>query len=304
MSIITADIYDFFLVADIAKIVKNEWLELILEKVCRGHNQWGSITHDKRLRTVAKNSRSFDCSINTEKYILLDGVYYRIHLNIYDNCALQGNISYAYLLSNVSLSTKKKEILTKKDKKHMILTLNENPEDFIEYSGGDLENHTAAVETDKMFELLHKELGLKGYYGMAKQTVGSSVFKLFQDCLKQWFCFDSSADFYMHVKEMSHEQLMKNQNETIIYLAKTNGGRCYNNRPLEPSIKGILVDINITGCYGSGLSLQRYPIGKPMILSYNLNTSKNKYHSLREFLKLYGDELVRLKILNSIKIIL
>nr|YP_010951645.1 hypothetical protein RU988_pgp210 [Laurencia elata]WMP12584.1 hypothetical protein [Laurencia elata] len=56
----------------------------------------------------------------------------------------------------------------------------------------------------------------------------------------------------------------------MIYLAKTNGGRCYNNRPLEPSLKGILIDVDITGCYGKGLKLQRYLIGKPMIISYDI----------------------------------
>lgn len=63
---------------------------------------------------------------------------------------------------------------------------------------------------------------------------------------------------------------MSNTSSTAIYLAKTNGGHCTNNRPLDVVTQGPIVDIDISGCYGNGLRNQEYPIGRPVVLEYNL----------------------------------
>ena len=56
--------------------------------------------------------------------------------------------------------------------------------DFNDYSIGDLHNYDAAIANDNMSDNLFKELGLEGKYGASKQTIGSSVYKLFEALLK------------------------------------------------------------------------------------------------------------------------
>jgi hypothetical protein len=74
--------------------------------------------------------------------------------------------------------------------------------------------------------------------------------------------------------------------------AKVDGGRCRNNRPVDTIAKGVICDIDISGCYGEGLRVQLYPLGVPIIIDYPLDSKINQYQTLREFEKKYAKELV------------
>lgn len=52
------------------------------------------------------------------------------------------------------------------------------------------------------------------------------------------------------------------------------------------------MDIDISGCYGKGLKLQEYPIGRPVIIEYPIKSHINDYMSVRKFLSVYEKELV------------
>jgi hypothetical protein len=79
---------------------------------------------------------------------------------------------------------------------------------------------------------------------------------------------------------------------TACYNSKVDGGRCRNNRPTDVRINGVICDTDISGCYGEGLRAQLYPLGKPVVLEYPINSPINDYKTLRQFLKKYGKELV------------
>ena len=66
------------------------------------------------------------------------------------------------------------------------------------------------------------------------------------------------------------------------------GGRCQNERP-ESFLIDEAADIDIVSCYGKGLSLQKYPIGLPFIVTHTHNEIPM---TLGDFLKQYGDSLV------------
>lgn len=92
----------------------------------------------------------------------------------------------------------------------------------------------------------------------------------------------------------NHKHFISNLSLTTIFLAKTNGNRYANNRPLplDMTTKGPIVDIDISGCYENGLKNQEYPIERPVVLEYNRTSKINQYMSLRTFLSKYRNELV------------
>ena len=69
--------------------------------------------------------------------------------------------------------------------------------------------------------------------------------------------------------------------------SKVYGGRCHNNKPSQYKDEGILVDIDIDGCYGNGMRNQTFAFGKPIVLgaAYGHNTKNNDYMTLGKFLK-------------------
>jgi hypothetical protein len=86
--------------------------------------------------------------------------------------------------------------------------------------------------------------------------------------------------------------LKKKTTTTACYNSKVDGGRCRNNRPTDVRINGVICDTDISGCYGEGLRAQLYPLGKPVVLEYPIDSPLNDYKTLRQFLKKYGKELV------------
>lgn len=69
--------------------------------------------------------------------------------------------------------------------------------------------------------------------------------------------------------------------------SKVFGGRCHNNKPTQYKDDGVLVDIDIDGCYGNGMRNQTFAFGRPVVLgaAYTYNTKNNCYMSLDKFLK-------------------
>nr|YP_009398493.1 hypothetical protein [Lophocladia kuetzingii]ARW67679.1 hypothetical protein [Lophocladia kuetzingii] len=79
------------------------------------------------------------------------------------------------------------------------------------------------------------------------------MFYLLEATLQNFFKISDHRYLKRLVEDALHENLSKNELSTKIYPAKTSEGRCYNTRPLEPSITGALVDAGISNCYRKGL---------------------------------------------------
>lgn len=160
------------------------------------------------------------CSLNTEMYVFSGGFHYEIHLYFYHNCILKGNISIGKLFQKTLLYNKSKDLISSDEKKYMIQIIKERPMYFNNYSIGHLYNYDAAIANDSIVDNLFKDLGLDSEFGGSEQRIGSSLYKLVEASLKQWFEFSSGSELYNHVKKMSHNHLMKSKNDTTIYLAK------------------------------------------------------------------------------------
>lgn len=77
--------------------------------------------------------------------------------------------------------------------------------------------------------------------------------------------------------------------------AKVFGGRCINSAPTIIGCKDApIADVDLSGCYVAAMYQQEFPVGRPLILgrSYARSSKRNKYQTLREFLKEYRSELV------------
>jgi len=77
--------------------------------------------------------------------------------------------------------------------------------------------------------------------------------------------------------------------------AKVFGGRIINNAPKYIGVQNApIADVDLSGCYVAAMYLQEFPMGRPVIIGedYERNSKRNKYQSLRKFLRDYRSELV------------
>nr|YP_009395110.1 hypothetical protein [Bryothamnion seaforthii]ARW63878.1 hypothetical protein [Bryothamnion seaforthii] len=185
-----------------------------------------------------------------------------------------------------------KSLIQENEKRYMLEVFRESPHKFVNYAQGDLMNYEALQGHSKLFAKLYKLLGLEEYYIPPKPTIAASVHCLLEAALLSYFKINNTNLLRRQIKHASHNTLIENFSSTQIYLAKINGGRCFNNRPTEPSLSEVLVDIDINGCYGKGLKLQDYPVGRPVIIDYKIDSCINEYDTLEKFLKRYEEELV------------
>lgn len=290
------DHYGFFLVADFLRLFKvnSEWIEEVKTIILRNDSKKGTINFDRRLRAYTRRPGKIELSyVALNQYVEIDGLVYQIFIGFSDNCAIQGNLNYETLCRNTNVRVKK-DLINQEEKGYMLERIIFDPISFLEYASGDVYNYKAWLGHCEVFKKLYIELGLQKYYSEPKPTIGATVNGIFRSAALKAFGFSPMENnmFTKLAKLSSHEHLVLDINSTALYLAKTNGGRCYNNRPDMCTFKGPVVDVDIKSCYGSGLRIQNYPIGRPVIIQYKIDSLHNKYNTLKKFLALYEKELV------------
>ncbi|WP_413176512.1 hypothetical protein [Anabaena azotica] len=290
---LTLDLYSFFAVAELFRIFYDDLLEDI-KNLCVENNGKTGIEQSRRLRTFDKKGMFYNDYVQLPWVVGINDYFFRLNLRIFDTCAVHGVANYKSFCSNSGVQLAFKDLFSTDNKSRMLDMYYQRTNDFIDYALGDLYNHQALVGNAENFKLIYKSLDLHHFYTLPRLTIGSTVNKLFEACVKNLFdvsltdkkiiskyCFFASSEY------------LKNQVSTTgIFNAKVDGGRCRNNRPLDTFLQGVLCDIDISGCYGDGLRSQLYPFGRPLILDYPIDSEINDYITLREFLKIYSDELV------------
>jgi len=303
LPIIRFDIYAHFALAELLMMVvkecKNDLINLSKKKKSKKSDTYKNcrlLEMTRRLRTVtySGNNQYIEVSDSVEMPwdVFLYGRLYRVSLRIIDTSALHGIASYKTLCESVGIDAKYKDLLSQYDKENMLETYFNKPKDFDDYALGDLEVYNILAKNNNLFYKIYESLGIESYFKEPKLTIGSTVQKLFKSVLFNHF--DISEDDKETQKRLieqciwaSASNLKTKTDDTQCLLAKINGGRCRNNRPLTPYLEGTIIDIDISGAYGNGLRHQIYPIGRPLIESYEVNKVKdnNGYLSLREWLK-------------------
>lgn len=285
------EIGGFFLIADVFKIFKGEWLLEILQLVLSIKNK--RLEHNRILQAYTRGPGGIKYNhVCLEKVLSIDGYIVQIAIIICDISAIQGKTTYHTLGNNLSMSNTAKELITNEQKRYMLEVYKKAPEILTKYTHGDLMTYEMIEKHRELFYNLYKMLGLERFYELPKPTIGASVKTLFENALLCHLGFENKQVLYEHIEHATHNHLVKNLNSTSAYLAKTNGGRCYNNRNLEPAIEGTIVDVDISSCYGQGLELQDFPIGKPIVIQYPIDSSHNDYYTMKTFMNKYGSELI------------
>ena len=287
------DIYAFFAVAELLRIFQGEYQKDIKDLITNPKN--AGIEQGRRLRTYTQCGNQYFNWVEIPNWCLtIDGRKFRVRLSIYDTCAVHGTASYASFCSNSGVTLKYKDNFTDVEKAKMDVMYLERPEDFDNYALGDLYNYKALLGNMSNFQLIYNSLGLGKYFELPKLTIGSTVSKILESAIKNLFGvgLDDKDIISRYCKYGSADWLKRKTSYTGCLNAKVDGGRCRNNRPTDTFKFGVLCDIDISGCYGEGLRVQTYPLGIPVVIDYPAKSERNKYQTLRQFLKKYGKELV------------
>jgi len=296
--VLIIDIYSFYVVAELFRIFLGEFLEDIRHLTLHPGKQ----SIDQGRRTIASNTlhKQYSPSVELPWLLTINQHTYRVCLSLYDTCAVHGKSSYKDFCTNSGLTLKYKNLFTPAEMADMRRMYIERPIDFDFYALGDLYNHTALVMNSDNFQLIYKSLGLGNYFTPPRLTIGATVANMIEASILKMFAhhsyietgYSKSAIIKEFCSYSTASWLKKKTTTTACYNSKVDGGRCRNNRPTDVQINGVLCDTDIAGCYGEGLRAQLYPLGKPVMLEYPIDSPLNDYKTLRQFLKKYGKELV------------
>lgn len=116
----------------------------------------------------------------------------------------------------------------------------------------------------------------------SRPSWGLSTGKIVASMVSQWLadrikvpvsekdCKDKEKPLYWYNRLSSPEAMKQlshlTGNKGLLYLGMTDGGRCVKERSRVDVLDGVLVDIDINGCYGNGLLNQIFPIGNPSVI--------------------------------------
>lgn len=287
----------FFALADFPKLFEGECLQAF-EKAA-GRQQ---IKMMKRM--IAKTGR-FQKGWKAPFKVTINGLSYRVVIEIVDTCALMGQADYHSICSNAGI-----ELTVKKEMQRWIKKMDEAyteiPKDFDTYAMEDLKNYQVLLKNSQnMFEVW-KSLHIEEYYKLPALTIGKTVDDLFSAIIfkkcgfsaRQVSCTRGKNAFkkrqkldlltYRSSAAYLSDKLMtdKGDSNKLHLLSKCDGGRCRNAKPLITNLRGVLVDIDIGGAYSSAMSQLQYPIGNPVLISCC------RRMMLKDFLKKYGSDLV------------
>lgn len=286
------DIYGHFLVADCYRIVNGTVKDRFLEATANKNEDDGCLLMERRLKAFTKVSPK-----RRIPYIALPIALrlfendYNVMVGFTDTCAIQGAISLQNFLDNVGISVTNKKIVKESEKSNMLEVLINDPSRFIKYATSDLLVYKALLNQENLIKDIYNKLGLSKLYKRTGLTIGTTVAELFTAALQNELGINKRA-MNAHLNKGSTANLLGNKNRTSIYLSKTSGGRCFNNKPLHTASRGIFVRVDIKSCYGNSLQAQEYPVGLPVIIEYNKSAKNNQYMSLRQTLSLIRDDLV------------
>lgn len=238
-------------------------------------------------------------------FITIDGFEYQISLQIVDACAIHGIASYKDFCANSDVYLDDKDLMGD-DIKRMDAVYYERPDDFDAYSLGDLKVYDALESNAENMKVIWDALGILTYYRPPPLSIGATVSELFK--YKLYKLFDVSPELAatfknkdrdIFLEELTHKAspiyLQTLVSSNAFTLVKCDGGRCKNNNPITTSVKGDLVDIDISGAYSSAMSVLPFALGNPVIYATKFDKHKRENQqgvSLKHVLSAFGDELL------------
>ena len=294
LPVLQFDLYGYFLMADFYRMALGEYredIDLLVLKTQK--SQWIEMGRRLLAKRIVPGKR-VENSVLMPWLLTIEGKVHRVSIAFYDCCAVHGVASYAEFCKNTGVKLEYKEVFTAKEKSVMNEQYVQRAEDFDNYAPGDLYSHEGLKGNKKKFQLIYKSLGLEDYFELPRLTIGATVARLFRSALlKELSLGVEEKHKVIEICRYGTSGYLKEiKGRTGVYNAKVDGGRCRNNRPIDVVIEALLADLDIASCYGHGLRIQEYPVGRPVIIDYPIKSDINGYLSLRNFLKEYQHDLV------------
>lgn len=236
--------------------------------------------------------------------ISIDNHEYRLTLEIFDTNGLHGIASYADLLKNVGIETSAKELITRKGPNADILRMDEiyheRPADFDEYALGDLLTSDILYKYYEQWAVVYKSHNIEHRYQPPKLTIGGSVADLIRVRIRDLLNVNEDDESFIENTTGTHnaEYLARfaKEKSALALLAKVDGGRCRNSKPLVSTMRGALCDIDIAGAYASAMTQTPLIIGKPRQSVYSnhrdLKPDLTKCPTLAEWLRTHVHRLI------------
>ncbi|MBW4636013.1 MAG: hypothetical protein KME30_30260 [Iphinoe sp. HA4291-MV1] len=203
-----------------------------------------------------------------------------LSIELIDIAAIQGAKSLKVYLQNVGLPTDDKTVWDWNKNNNPLDFMIQKPKEFIKYIRGDV----------KYLKLVHDKT--IDFYNDIASTVGVppskdwglSTGKITARIASEWLAtrpnvmLPTKEDKTSGIKplywynRLASPEAMKQLShlvgsQALLYLGMTDGGRCVKERSTIDVLDGLLVDIDINGCYGNGLKNQIFPIGNPSIIA-------------------------------------
>jgi hypothetical protein len=211
-----------------------------------------------------------------------------LSIELVDICAMQGAKGLKTYLQNVGLSTEDKTTWDWNKHGNALDFLIQKPRKFINYIRGDVKYlKTVHDKTIEFYNDIAATVGVE-----PANDWGLSTGKITARIASEWLAsrpnvmlpttidennqndLGAIKPFYWYNRLSSPEAMKQLShligNEALLYLGMTDGGRCVKERSTIDVLDGVLVDIDINGCYGNGLKNQIFPVGNPSIIKFPL----------------------------------
>ncbi|MBW4635961.1 MAG: hypothetical protein KME30_29990 [Iphinoe sp. HA4291-MV1] len=203
-----------------------------------------------------------------------------LSIELIDIAAMQGAKSLKVYLQNVGLPTDDKTVWDWNKNNNPLDFLIQKPKEFIKYIRGDVKY--LKLVHDKTIEFYNDIASTVGV--TPSKDWGLSTGKITARIASEWLAtrpnvmLPTKEDKTSGIKplywynRLASPEAMKQLshlvgNQALLYLGMTDGGRCVKERSTIDVLDGVLVDIDINGCYGNGLKNQIFPIGNPSIIA-------------------------------------
>jgi len=206
--------------------------------------------------------------------------WHALSIELIDLCAMQGAKGLKTYLQNVGLSTDDKSVWDWNKNNNPLDFLIQKPKVFIPYIRSDVRDlKTVLDKTMEFYNDIASTIGVN-----PSSDWGRSTGKITARITSEWLgshpnvMLPTQEDKITGIKplywynRLASPEAMKQLshlvgNQALLYLGMTDGGRCVKERSTIDVLDGVLVDIDINGCYGNGLKNQIFPIGNPSVIA-------------------------------------
>jgi hypothetical protein len=285
-------IYAHFLIADISTI-GGEWWHGVVRELYKQKK----LTMDRRATIQSGDFKPPYHTLDGNINFYVQGVDYRLGVQIIDTIALQGNVSLAEMASNVGV-----EMSSKNDLDHlktrMDKALIEHTQTFEDYALGDLVLYEILQKWQSQVKNVYQSLDVLDHFKQPALTMGATVAGLFEARLRRLLGCQKPLDpkkeiFYDLLGcDCTSEHLagLTSGNQSgLHFLSKVGGGRAFNNAPITAYLQESCVDMDLAGAYSSVMQNQTFPVGG---LPIQMAFKRQEQPTLREFFKRWEREMI------------